>query len=413
MSTTRTFNAMLNEHLNYDLLKEELTKRVYILTKVEKDNDWKGGTLPVPFKGSGASSVSFGQLTASNDIAQDAYVRGQITSQPEVWGSLIFNQRDIWEHDGKVKESSFLKLLPDAIDDFMDYMKMVVSLSFTNGSYFATVNVDGTAGGVLGVDRIERFVIGQKVGLQGTVQALAYYYVIAIDMGTSKITLSATRGGVAVTVAVYTVADAAKVYFDGSATSANQLTALKASLLSAANGGSSTLYGQTKTAYPFLQAINVDGSGVTASNILAKLFDGFTTIRNRGKGNPTSVLMSFKHLGSVLKALETNKGAYNIVQGSEKVNVYGWTEVMVTTVKGTLNLVGVQEMDDDWMPYMDWRALKLHTNGFFKKRVSPDGLQYFEVRNQTGFQYIVDLAFFGDLVLNRPSYCGIMYGISY
>ena len=78
-----------------------------------------------------------------------------------------------------------------------------------------------------------------------------------------------------------------------------------------------------------------------------------------------------------------------------------------------LKFVGIQEMDDDIVIYLDWRALKFYSNGFFRKRKSPDGIEYFEVRATTGFQYIVDVCLFGELVLQRPSYCGIMYGVSY
>ena len=60
MATDRTFSAMLNEHLSYALLREEMKKRVWLLDKVEKDNGWLGGPLIVPFKGAQASSVSFG-----------------------------------------------------------------------------------------------------------------------------------------------------------------------------------------------------------------------------------------------------------------------------------------------------------------------------------------------------------------
>lgn len=38
MATTRSFQDMLNEYLTYDLLREELVKRDYVLQKVEKDN---------------------------------------------------------------------------------------------------------------------------------------------------------------------------------------------------------------------------------------------------------------------------------------------------------------------------------------------------------------------------------------
>lgn len=409
MGTTRSFSAMLNEHLNYDLLKEEFIKRDFILQTAEKDNDWLGGTLPVPFKGAQASSVSFGQLTSSSDVAEDKYVRGSITSQPEVWGTMLFNQRDLMEHD-KISEQNFLKILPDAVEDFMDFMKMCVSLSFTNGSAFAKALADGTAGGVLQVDRPERFVIGMKVGLKDGDTALAYYYVIAIDIDSGNITFSATRGGAAADISAYSLAQITKCYFDGSQT--QPLTDLKSSLLSLANGGSTTLYGQTKTAYPYLQSIQIDGSLVTATNILDKIFDGFTKIRNRGKGNPNNVLLSYKHLGSILKLLEMGKGAFNVVPGSRKASVYGWDEVEITTVKGTLKIVAIQEMDDDWIGFIDWRAIKIHSNGFFRKRKNPDtGAEYFEVRAQSGFQYLVDIAFFGDLVLNRPSYCGVMFNV--
>src|SRR5690348_978543 len=125
MSTDRTFQDMLNDYLGNPLLKEEFQKRVYALTQVEKQDDWKGGSYIVPFMGGQASSVAFGSLTASNDIAEDKYVRGEVSSQKEVWGSMIFNQRDLMEHDA-ISEQNFLKVLPDTIDQFLDYFKNVV-----------------------------------------------------------------------------------------------------------------------------------------------------------------------------------------------------------------------------------------------------------------------------------------------
>lgn len=419
MGTTRSFSAMLNEYLPNELLKEEMQKRDWVLSNVEKDNSWKGGNLIVPFKAAGGSSVAFGSLTSSTDIAEDSYVRGTISTQPEVWGSMIFNHRDLMEHD-KLSEQNFLKTLPDAVDDFLSYIKMVVSLSFTNGPHFATLTADGDASGNITVDRPERFVLGQKLYLQDGNTAAAAYYVTAIAMDTAVVTLSASRGGAAANVSAYTVAQSAKCYFDGSQTSANQLTALKNQLLSAANGGSSTLYGQTKTAYPYLQAINVDGSsatgsGVNASNILDCIFDAYVRIKNRGKGDPSKVVMSYKNGGSILKLLETNKGAFHQDPSSTKVSVYGWTEVDILGPAGKLTVVMVQEVDDDYIMFLDVRpsVMKIYSNGFFKKRANPDGREYYEVRNTTGYQYIVDVCFFGDLVLQRPSYCGILHSISY
>lgn len=93
MATTRSFNDMLNEYLPVELLKEEYIKRDWLMSNANIDEGWKGGQLVVPFEGQAASSVEFGALAASNDISEYDYVRGTISTQPEVWGSLVFNHR--------------------------------------------------------------------------------------------------------------------------------------------------------------------------------------------------------------------------------------------------------------------------------------------------------------------------------
>lgn len=410
MATTRSFQAMLNEYLPNELLKEEFVKRDYLLSKVEKKNDWLGGNLVVPFKAAGASSVAFGSLSASNDIAEDSYIRGGVSGHKEVWGSLIFNHRDLMEHE-QISEQNFLKILPGTVEDFLDYMKNVVSVNLLNGAHFAKLTEDGDASGNITVDRPDRFMIGQKIIVQDDNTAAVTAYVASINMNTLVVNAVTARGGATpANFSAITVDQNGKVYNDGAVS--NSFSSLRDALLSAANGGSSTLYGVTKTLYPYLQAINVDGSGVTATNIMQKIFDGLTTIRQLGKGNPSDVIMSYKNFASCMKVIEASKGAYNVVPNSQRTSQYGWTELEVGSVtKGALKLVAVQEADDDIIQFIDWRALKFYSNGFFRKRISPDGIEYFEVRNTSGFQYIVDMCLFGELVVNRPSYCGIMYSI--
>lgn len=413
MATSSSFSTMLNQYLPNELLKEELIKRDWLLQNVERDNSWLGGDLIVPFKAAGASSVAFGALTSSTDISEDSNVRGSITTQPEMWGSMIFNEKDLVQH-GKISEQNLLKILPDALEDFMTYMKMAASIAFTNGTSFAKVtDATNAATGILIVDHPERFVIGQKASLDDDDSTAADVYVTAIVMDTAAITVSATRGGSAYNASSYSVAQNAKFYHPGS--QAAGFTSLRSSLLSSANNGSSTLYGQTKTAYPYLQAINVSGTGVNASNILDQIFDAYTTIRNRGKGMPDKVVMSYKNFGSVLKLLETSKGAYHNAASGTKTSVYGWTEVEVFGAAGKLTIVSIQELDDDIICFLDTRpnVMKIYSNGFFRKRVNPDGREFYEVRATTGYTYIVDVAFYGDFVLQRPSYCGILHTISY
>ncbi len=217
--TTNSFSAMLNEYLPNELLKEELIKRDYLLQKVEKDNNWLGGALNVPFEGGVASSISFGSLTGSTDVSEYNYQRGQVTTQPEVWGTLVFNQRDLFEH-GKVSEQNFLQILPNQIDQFIQYMKEAVSINMLGASNFASATVAGTSAGVLEVDHVERFNIGQKIVLYDSVTptSQANYYVIAVDLngGTllnGSIVVSSARGSTFANISSYGVAT--KVYHDG------------------------------------------------------------------------------------------------------------------------------------------------------------------------------------------------------
>lgn len=419
---------MLNEYLPNELLREEMVKRDYILNTVTKDDKWKGGKLIVPFKGAGASSVKFGALTASSDISQSQYVRGSIDDYIEVWGSLIFNHRDLQEHDGKIPETTFLRILPDEIDFFMDSMKERVSVQLGSGPHFS-VAVDDTnaATGIFGVTKIDRFELGQHILLDDDNSTVADVYVIAINVNTTAaqaangiegfVTLSLTRGGAAANLSAYTVAQNAKFYYDGVTDGAGNFTtfvSMRNAFLSLANGGSANIHGQSKLAYPILQAVNVDGSDITATNILDKLFDSYVTVRRKAKGNAREFLMSYKNWGSIMKVLEAQKGPYKVVE-DPKASLYGWTEVTIatTTTGQAIKIVAIQEMDDDIIPIVDWSAITFRTNGFFKKRKSPNGLEYFEVRNTTGYQYIVDISLFGEMEFRKPGQCGIIYGISY
>ena len=407
MSTNRDFNSMLNEYLSIDLMKEELIKRDYVLQKVDRDDGWKSGTIPVPFEGQHASSISFGSLNADTNISKYKYVRGQLTTYRELWGSMRFEHRDLMEHDGKINEKSFLKILPGQVDDFIVNFKMSAAVNMLDGPNFAKLTVSGTVGGVIEVDKIDRFTIDQEIRLIDGNTAEAAYFVIAIDVngGTLKqgaVTVSATRGGAAADVSAYTTGQAAKVYHPGAST--ESFTSLAQQLLSLANGGSATIFGQTKTAYPYLQCIQYDGSAMSASNVLPTIFNAFTRGQQTAKsGKLPEVLMSFKHFGSCLTALESTKQAFNVVPESRKTSVYGWQEIMIGSVSGELlKLVAIQEKSDDNIMMLDWDSITLYTNGFVQRRTAPDGLQYFQIRATTGYSYLLDHVLAGDIVCKAP-----------
>jgi len=141
---------------------------------------------------------------------------------------------------------------------------MVVSIQLGTGPHFASSAADtNLAGGIIQVDRIERFVLDQKVTLVDNDTAAGDFYVINIDINTSDVTLSATRGGAAASLIAYTTAANAKFYTDDA--DAVSYQSIRGALLSLANGGDANVHGVSKLLYPFLQAVNVDGSTITSN----------------------------------------------------------------------------------------------------------------------------------------------------
>lgn len=414
MASSRDFSSMLNEHLSYDLLKAEALERMWLLNNVERDDSWLGGTLVVPFKGAQASSLKWGGLSDASDIAASAFVRGQVSSYKECWGSISFYHTDLIQH-GKLSEQNFLKILPDELDDFMMRIKTDANLNMLNG-FAALVTADGDASGNITVDHPERFTLGQKVFVDDDNSSVSSAcYVRTINQNTGVLTLyDARTGGSVVNLSGYAASQNAKIYLDGTEPGTdNGFTSLRSQLLSSVNGGSTSLFGQTKTAYPYLQAINQDGSNFTEDNILEGLFNKWVTIRNRAGGNPNKALMSFKNFAAIMKNLESGKGAYHQDQKSTKVSAYGWQEISVLGPAGGLSLVAVQEMEDDVIMVLDPKSIKFHSNGFFRKRVAPDGKSFYETRATTGYTYIVDIMLFGELVVNKPTANGIIHSIDF
>lgn len=404
MATSESFSTLLKVYTPYSLLEERMAKRNYLWGKVTKDRNWMGGTLDVPFEGAEASSLAFGALTDSSDVAESAPVLGQISTQPELWGTMKFNEKDLDRH-GDLK-SSFLQIIPGKVSQFIDRMSERVSMNLLRGYIAKVTDATNAASGVMIVDHPEMFTIGEKVTLDDDDTGAAQFYVKAINMATKAVTVATTRGGSTYTgVSNYSVAQNAKFYTVGGSTAG--FTSLRASLLSEANGGSAQLYGQTKTAYPYLQAQQIDGSDITKENIMDKLYDAYFETMSLGKGNPTEMLCSFKHFKNAAKALELNR-QYSV---NDKKGGYGFRSISLVGNQGEMTLTGIRDMGDDEIFIMDWESLKFHGNNFFERKRHFNNEEFFLERATTGYSYITDIKFFGDLVVSRPSHCGVVYGI--
>jgi hypothetical protein len=391
----------------HDLLVEEFKRNNWFWSKVKKNTGWKGGTMEIPFEGSEASSLSFGALTAASDIHEHTEVMGTITTQPELWGSMLFNEKDLDRHSGDMK-ASYLEIAPAKIGQFISRMTDRVSITLLNDGSICKATADGDASGNLTVDRPERLTLGELVSIDDDNSSPVAGYVRTINMATKVVTFyDARSGGSVVNLSGYTTAQNAKVYLPAGTTAG--FTGLASQLLSATNGGSTNLFGTAKTSYPFLQAQQISGSSLSASNILEGLFDAFYDVQTLGKGKPSELVMSFKNFKNAVKTPELNRN----YEASDKSAGYGFNSVTLLGNEGTMTLTGVRDMPDDKIYILDWNALAFHGDKFFERKRHLDGNEYFLVRNTTGYEYIVDVKFYGDLVVHRPSNCGVIHSISY
>lgn len=407
------FNAMLNDHLHYGLLKEELEARNYLWKTLDHDDE-VSGDIPVPFQAARSSSIKRGAgPTAVADITKHQYTRGSVAFAdiPKVWGSMIFNWEDILNHDGRVKQKSFLgTFLPQQISDFTEKFAEDLNHGALNTARKDTAVAAGDASGNIEVNRIERYEVGEYLVFEdGEVG-----WVKTINVNTNIINVVTALGG-STGVDLTTVEAGDDIFKDGAQTAANQMTSLRDALLSAANGGDTNIYGVSKLASPYTQAVNISGAAITATNILEKLFDGVATFRRKAKVGKLELWMSLKHLGSVMKTLEQDKGPYKMEPGSMKVNEYGFTEINVFGPKtGAIKVVGLQEMDDDVIFGIDTGSMKFHSVKGIQKVKTPDGNLYTVNRSATtGFDFVCDLYYRGDLIVSKPHRNCVFYSISY
>jgi hypothetical protein len=412
MATSSTFSAMLKRYMPTNLLVEEMRKRNFFFRKVKKDMSWMGGRYEVPFEGAEASSIKVGSLASSSDISETNAVLGYEDQYREIWGSMIFNEKDLdLNNDFK---GSFLKILPGKLNQFLTRMERDFSHSILLGPVIDTLAADGTAGGNAEVNFPERFSIGQKCQIRNSTPTAADVYVIAINMETKIVQVSASRGGAALNISAYTTALSSALYLDGSVNTGtgaiqNNFNSLENALLSAANGGDASIHNQTKATYPFLQAHNVDGSGMTEATVLEDVYDAFMDVERIGKGRPSEILCSYKNFGSIVKDLETNR---RFAKGDSEAG-FGFRSIEVLGPGSQMKVTALREMDDDLIFIIDWNAIILAGSNFFNRKRHGNNEEFFMIRATTGYQYVVDVRLYGNLIVQNPSYCGVIHTISY
>ena len=409
------FSNMLNENVTMELLWTELTKRDWLMSNIEIDNSWLSDKFVVPFAASVPSSVRFKKLTPTSQIAKAKTGRGLVSEYKEAYGSMVFNHRELAYH-GKITEQNFLKLLPQQIDKHMEFFKFVVSQNMLTGKAFTVGLSDGDASGNILVADPERLQLNQAVEITSDVVTTPILgFVKTINPNTGNIRLVTTVDGTTgVNLTTIDLVDDPKIFVRGQNTDGFQ--SIVDALLPAAAGGSATLYGITKTDFPFTQAIVSDGGSgglnITDSNILQKIFEFYARFRKRGKGNPFNVLVDYNNFAHIVASLESSKKAFNVVPNSRKTSAYGYSEIEIAGFAGVLKLIAVQEMTQSEILFLDLTSMKFATNKGFMRLESPQGQQYTIERTEDAILYILDHVLYGELIVHTPEKNAMIYGVN-
>ncbi len=403
MALTASYGALLKRYTNEKVLDNEFTKLSYIWANCEKDKSWRGGTYEVPIEESGFSSIAFGALTADTDIGEMDVALGT-ASMIELSGSLLVREADLYRHGDM--EQSYLKIMPEKMEEFLKFMQQSVSMQFLAGGYLAKATADGEADGEITVDKPHLFRNGMKVAIDDGNDTEATGYVRSINLETKKLLIyDARSGGSVVNLSTYTTSQSAVVRIIG--TGSEKFLSLPEALLSAANGGSDTIYGKTKASYTALQALAASGSAWTAETIVDDILKQYYSFSDvRGPENYKEILVSFGTFKNISKLLETGKRAHIV---DKKAGV-GFNSVDIVGAEGMAKIVALRDMPNDKIYFGDTSKIKFAGAEPFKKKLY-NGEEFFMKRGTTGPEYISDIMLRGNFFV-KPAQWGVVHSVA-
>ena len=79
--------------------------------------------------------------------------------------------------------------------------------------------------------------------------------------------------------------------------------------------------------------------------------------------------------------------------------------------EGEMVLTAIRDMPDSLMYILDWSGLTFFGDKFFERKRHMNGDEYFLLRAATGYSYISDIKFYGDLLVHAPAGMGVVHSI--
>lgn len=427
------------------------------------------GKYMVHFEAGQRSSIQAnGELVPKGKMAQPTYVRGSIDYYKRFATAISMNQEDIWQQMNPTQRDTYItyKASTEMERNKKNFMHQL-TYNMLNGRRWMKATATGTSGGKIKVDMPANTTIGERLDLvtevaggtstKGDIHLITKdCWVRNIDINERELTLyNARTGGSAVNTTLHATVTGNDNNTDretylalpgvvegnvGSKPTDNGFTSLRDQVFTVAKGGGKdSLFGQDKKLYPYLQTILHDGTGVNSMQkfieaVTRAYFDlvmhgqpigvapgnstnnvesGNMSIMGRNTGRVQAV-MSLEWFYVLQRYFMENRGSYFKQTTGKTVNYFDSSRFTFTAVEGTvLDAVGVKAMPNDIVYIIGTGALRFATLNLIQTYKSPmDGVEWFIDReDSTGRNYILDLSFYGDLILQRPAGVAGIYGL--
>lgn len=372
MAVTRNWREIIDD-MNLESISYETLKRAQMFNQLVKKKGFVGTSTDdagrrsaiVNFLAGGTGNVGVNYVPTTSEIQQATGKKGIVQSYSKLDFSIKITEedyRDIKNNDKLAKQVGF-DIYTNITEQMQKISNTIEDLFVNTAVVLNVTSIANVATGILAVDRPEKVRIGDMYMLAAPTASSTKnlkVFVIAVNKNTKQVTFSDSLGGSAYNLTNYVGSTAAgtKVCVMGTVDSAGAATGLdgfRSVLLSAANGGASSYLGLTKTAYPFLQAVNIDASTWTASDLLPKIFEAWSLEIDyqlktfRGK-KANSLKVSPKIFVALMNSLEQHKGSFRKNDDST-LKMYDANNFSIASAEtgGVLNFERVPSFADDVM----------------------------------------------------------------
>lgn len=404
MALRADLNGLLREYAPDNVAIAEMNRLNYYWSKIKKDKKWvPGAVYPVHFETGEHSTFTMGGLPAVADINGATYAKANIANPATLIGSLKIHENDLQRH-GNLKDS-FLAFWPEKLKQFMKRMEERVSVLMLGDGSICTATADGTALGVMKLDRPHLLTIGEKVEIKDSNSVAVPAFVRTINLNTKEATFfNAHTGGAVVDLSAYAVANGAKVFITGTNASAEKFNTLKDFIFPLAAGGSDTIHGLNKVAGgPILQSLYVDGSSFnTGKKLLEGLYSFYYEYDFLGRSEENEITVDYNMFQWI--SLYLQKAKYFTLK--ETTAGIGYKGLVLQGPNGDMKIKALRDLAGGIAPVIDFSAVEVAGQTMFKTKHKPNGDLFHTERvagPNGGYVHIVDVELNAQHICKAPS----------